>query len=532
MTLLESLLRPQGAARNPADDFWWSPANAFIGRPALSGVMVSPDSAAKVSAVYACARIISESLASLPAIVYRRLDNGARVRDPQHPAYKLLHDRPNAWQTPFQFKHLLQWNVLFRGAGYAEYVPGMRGQPDQLKPIHPDLVRREQLADGSLRFMVRDRDSERERPILQEDMFHVDGLSLDGVNPVSVVTYYARESIGLAIAAEQFAARVYSQGALHKGVLQHPGALSEDAQQRLRAEFMSRHAGLDNAHAPLILEEGMSWSSTSMTVEDASLIETRTFQVSDIARWFGVPLHLIQSESKDTSWGSGIEQLSLGFVKYTLVPWLTRWEEAASRDLIGTDDATHFLEFLVDALLRADLKTRYESYMIATGGPWMTRNEVRTIENQNPIEDLDEVLQPLNYATVDQAATAMDAKANPPAPVAPPAPPEPTEAPAKPKQARADLDVFVRDAAARVVRKEIAAIDRISSRFGDAEARARALTEFFAEHAAFVEQVLHLDGMAALAYCRQQHKNADLAAINEQASIDLLVTLSIGDALE
>lgn len=518
-------IQPGVQARNPAEEFWWTPT---VGTTALSGVRVSPDTAPKVSAVYACGALISESLASLPAITYRMLDGGARERDPQHPIYRLLHRRPNPRMTPFQFKHGMQWNVLFRGAAYARFIPGRRGQVDRLQPIHPDLVRREVLADDTLRFLVKDPGSNTEAPILQEDMFWVDGLSVDGVNPVSVISY-ARESIGLAIAAEEYAARVYSQGGLHKGVLTHPGNLSQSAQERLREQFLERHAGLANAHAPLILEEDMKFAATSMTPEDAVLIESREFSVADIARWFRVPLHMIGQTTKETSWGSGIEQLSQSFVTYTLLPWLIRWEEAITRDLLGEDDPEHFVEFLTNALLRGDQKSRYEAYQVAVGGPFMTRNEVRRLENMNPQGDgLDEVLVPLNMASQSQFEQL-------PMPTDPPGP-RPAPAPAQPTRQSPDrkaLVAYVEDAAGRVVRKEQAALTKAARRSGeDPAAWGEAVQGFYADHAPHVAAAMRIPAAAAADYVETQMAELIVGGLPDEGWWAVAIDALVARALE
>lgn len=393
MGLITRALSPRAHTPDPRDEFWWSSgAAAFM---AASGIPVTPENAMKASAVWACVNLISKTLAMLPLIVYQRRTDGGRDRAEGHPLYDVLRWQPNRWQTAMEWKEMLQGHLLLRGNAYSQIVPGRRGFVDQLIPLHPDRVEPEFTEEGTVRYRVTDPDGT-QRVLLQDEVFHLRAFSSDGLKGMSVIAY-ARESIGVALAAESYGARVFSQDARPGGVLEHPGTLSKEARDNLRRSWHEQHAGLQNAHKVAILEEGMKWHQIGLTNEDAQFLQTREFQIADIARYFGVPLHLIQMTEKSTSWGTGIEQLSLGFVIYTEMPWMVRWEQAVHRDLILAKDR-YFAEFLPDALLRGDIKTRYEAYAIGRQWGWLSVNDVRRFENMNPVANGDEYLRPLNMA--------------------------------------------------------------------------------------------------------------------------------------
>lgn len=393
MGVLSELRQANYQATGAASDerFW----NAYAGTSA-SGIAVNADSAMKSSAVYACVRLIAESVASLPLITYQRQADGGKLRALNHPLYDLLHDAPcrEPRMTAFNFKATAMAHLLLRGNAYSYILPGPRGPVDQLELINPDFVTPEIVDRKILRYKIRQPNG---TPVTYnaEDIFHVTGLSLDGITGVSVVKY-ARESFGLSLAAESYAARVFSQDGTPRGVLQMKGKLSPNGIERLREEWAEKHSGLINAHKPAILEEGMEWKGIGMTAEDAQLIASREFEVEEICRWFNVPLHMAQSHVKSTSWGTGISELSLGFVTWTLLPWTRRWEDTIAQQLIVAN-RRFFSEFLFSALLRGNLKERYEAYAIGRNNGFLTVNDILRFENMNPIgPEGDTRLQPLN----------------------------------------------------------------------------------------------------------------------------------------
>ncbi len=473
MTFLQQLLG-QASSLSPDEERFWT--NAYSAKTA-SGMRVSPDGALKISTAWACGRLIAETVAMLPRIVYQRLDNGGKERAGNHPLYSLLHDQPNRRQTSFEFVDMLQMHALFRGNGYAKILPGPRGPVDRLIPIHPDRVTPEELDEETMRYQVVEKDGST-KIYNDDEIFHLRGLSLDGVNGVSVVTY-ARESLGLTLAAKRFGAKYFGNYAKPGGVLKHPGNLSEEAQERLRNQTEAMTNG-ENIHRTMILEEGMEWQQVTISPEDSQMLQTREFQAEDVCRWFRVPPHMVGLTSKATSWGTGIEELSRGFVTFVLMPWLVRWQQLISKDLIVASDK-FFVEFLTDALLKGDIEKRYNAYAIGRQWGWLATNEIRKFENMNPTDwGDDDQLTPLNMQK-----SGADA------------------APAQGGQAH--YRRLVQESAARVVRKEVAAMTRAARRAeGDPAAWEAAVKEFYADHAEFVAQAMQISLSLAQAYCHTQ----------------------------
>jgi HK97 family phage portal protein len=517
VSILASLFAPtrvQAETPPPHSDYWYGPVSV----PSVAGVNVSPDSAMRISAVWACVRVLSETIASLPLLVYRRRDDGGRERASGHPLYDLLHTQPNRWQTAFEFFEMLTACVLLRGNAYAEIVPGPRGPVDQLLPLHPDRVTVEALRGGGQRYRV-NRDDGTVDTLLDSEVLHLRGLSSDGITGLSVVEY-AREAMGLSLATESYGARLFSQNARPGGVLTHPNKLSQDVADRIRTSWQQAHSGLANAHSVAVLEEGMKFEPVGMTNEDAQFLATREFQIEEVARWFRVPLHMISSTTKATSWGSGIEQLSLGFVTYTLLPWLRRWEQAISRDLISATD-TYFCEFLVDGLLRGNTKDRYDAYAVARNWGWMSVNDIRRRENMNPVgPEGDRLLEPLNMKGLGE-----------PSPQVPPSRPTP---PAGNSAARAHYALLVQDAASRIIRREVAAMSKAAGRSADNPSRWEIeVDEFYGTHGNYVAETLRIPTEAAYRYTQEQRtalKERGVAAMRdwETCRVADLVALVMG----
>lgn len=379
-TMLGVVGRPRVTARPAADDdYWYTPRSI----PTASGVGIDSDSALRVAAVFACVRVLAETIASLPLHVYRRLPGGGKARAPEHKLYHLLHDQPNEWQTSFEFREQLMGHLCLRGNAYAEIVPGVRGTVNELLPIHPDRVSVYRLINKRLQYEVRDPFTNRKRILSQDMVLHLRGLSSDGMlglNPIEM----QRDVIGNARATDIQAGAFFKQGMRPSGVLQHPGKLSDEAQKHLRDSMMDVHGGAENAHKMMILEEGMEWRSLSMTSEDAQFIENRKYNVTDIARIFRLPPYMVGDYERATY--SNVEQAAIDFVVHTIRPWLVRWEQAFTRDLI-TDSDTYFAEFLVEGLLRGDIQARSAALQTQFQNGAITIDEWREIENRNPVPD-------------------------------------------------------------------------------------------------------------------------------------------------
>lgn len=372
-----------------------------------SGAAVTPNKAMRVATVYACVRIIAGAVATLPLDIKRRLDDRTRLDVSGHPVWQRLRRKPNGWQTPSQFKRMMQAHLLLRGKAYA-LIARSRGDVLQLVPLHPDRVECTQADDLSLSYVYTRKDGRR-ITLRQEEVFHLVGLTLDGVNGVSAITF-ARETIGLSLAMEDHGATMFRNGARPSVVLTHPAKLGKEGQALLKASLDDYRAGGANEGKALILEEAMTVEPLTMTSEDAQWIESRKFSRTDIAMFFGVPPHMLGDTEKATSWGTGIEQQSIGFVTYALEDWLTTWEETIGRDLLGDDD-TLYARFNRSALVKGDIKARWGAYVQALQWGVMSPNEVRALEDMNPREGGDIWYPPPN--TAGDSGTGNDGTAEP-----------------------------------------------------------------------------------------------------------------------
>lgn len=359
-----------------------------------AGTTVTPNSAMRVAAVYACVRIISGAVATLPLHIKRRVDERTRQDASDTPIWKVLRRRPNRWQTPSQFRRMLQAHLLLRGNAYAMIVRS-RGNMQELIPLHPDRVEVKQVDDLGLEYIYTRQDGRRIL-LAQTEVFHLVGLTLDGVHGVSAISY-ARETIGLSLAMEDHGAATFRNGARVSGVLKHPNKLGPEAVANLKAGLEEFRSGGEQEGKNLILEEGMDYARIAMTAEDAQWLEARKFSRTDIAMFFGVPPHMIGDTEKSTSWGTGIEQQSIGFVAYTLEDHLTMWEEAINRDLIGAEEQL-YARFNRAALVKGDIKARWEAYVKGLQWGVYSPNEIRALEDQNPRDGGDVFYPPPNTA--------------------------------------------------------------------------------------------------------------------------------------
>ncbi len=504
----------------PDDDFWYG----AVGQTSQAGVKVSPETAMTISTVFRCVSAIGQDVAGMPLKMYRRLERG-KEEARNHPLYELLHDQPNTWQTAFEWREMMLGHLLLRGNAYNLIVPGARGFADQLIPLHPGRMKVEQLENRRLRYTY-NWENGRQEIFTQDEIFHLRGLSSDGIVGLSVVAL-ARDSFGLGIATERYGARFFGNNAMPGGVLQSQGKLSPVAQARLRDSWQKLYGGVDRSHNIAVLEEGLTWQQVGLSNEDSQFLETRNFQIEEVARWFGVPLHRIGHTEKATSWGTGIEQFNIGYIVYTLQPWLVRIEQAIRRDLILAKE-TFFAEFLIDGLLRGDSKTRAESHRISIMTGYKTRNEAREQENQNPLPGLDEPLVPLNMATVDEDGNIL--------PISGGGSSAGQSAPMGLTGSRAQM--LALEAAARVIRKETTAIKKASARYeGDDEGFETWLLDFYNKHAGFVADVLHVDADAAADYAEMQRYSVMMNGtevietwLDERAP--KLAALALGEVIE
>ena len=360
-----------------------------------SGASVTPNSAMRVATVYACVRIRSGVVANMPLQIKRRVDDRTREDASDHPLWRLLRRKPNRWQTPSSFRRMMQAHLMLRGNAYAMKVVS-RGQVIELIPLHPDRVECKQNDDLSLSYLYTRTDGRRVA-LRQDEVFHLVGLTLDGVHGVSAI-HYARETIGLALAMEDHGSTTFRQGARVSAALSHPGKLGIEGQNTLRSSLDAFRSGGEQEGKTLILEEGMEYKPIAMTAEDAQWIESRKFSRTDIAMFFGVPPHMIGDTEKSTSWGSGIDAQTQGFVTFTSEDDLTMWEETINRDLIDEAETDLYALFNRAALVKGDIKARWEAHVKALQWGVSSPNEIRALEDQNPREGGDVYYPPPNTA--------------------------------------------------------------------------------------------------------------------------------------
>lgn len=409
----------QAAYRDATDDFWYRAIGSALGTAA--GVPVDADRALEADGVLECVQVIAETLATLPLIVYRRTADGGKERAPDHPVYELLHRAPNGWQTAFEFVEQMQAHLLIRRNSYAEILRDGNGTPVALEPLHPATVTVERLDTGRLRYSVRQPNGAPPRRLLQEEVFHLRGLSLDGITGLDLIQK-KRESIAVALAAEKFGARYFKLGAATSGVFETPKGLSDKALKHLRESLDKMHAGFENAWRPVILEDGLTFKQTGANAKDAQLVELRQVQRKIIASFFRVPPHKIGI--LDDATFSNIEQQALEFVSDTLMGPVRRWEAKINRELLGPesspDGEEYFAEFLLEGLLRAETAARYQAYNLGIQAGFLTRNEARVAENRNPLPGLDTPLEPLNMQPAGTPRLPGGAPSAPGSPNAPP----------------------------------------------------------------------------------------------------------------
>ena len=437
---------------------------AFLmgGAPTYTGVRVDEESALRYGAVYACVRIISESIAALPLVLMRQRGR-ARERATAHPLYGLLHNMPNPEMTSFEWRELSLSHLLLWGNALSEKeLDGNTGRTVALWPLNPAKVEKiERTAEG-VQYVYRESD-ETLRTIPGFRVHHVKGPGDGswGHSPIGVV---ARQAVALGLATEEFGARFFGNGARPGGVLETPGKLSQTAIERLQTSFATEHGGLANSHRVKVLEEGLQYKSVGIPPEEAQFLETRKFQVTEIARIYRVPPHMLADLDRATF--SNIEHQSLNFVQHTLMPWIVRHEQAIYRDLLTERERKdYFAKYVVAGMLRGDQAARAQAYSMGINTGYYTRNEVRELEDLNPLEGLDEPLVPLNMVEVGQEPLAPPSGPT----AAPRALPEPAfteirgqiEERAKGDKQRRIMNRHVRlfeDAAGRAVKREIADI--------------------------------------------------------------------------
>jgi HK97 family phage portal protein len=347
-----------------------------------SGENVTADTALTVAAVYACVRVLSETVASLPLFIYQARKDGGKDSVRQHPLWDLLHNKPNQDQTAYEFFEQGMAHLNLRGNAFSQKIREASGRIVELIPQDPSMVKVERGEDGRLIYKITGADG-REKTFKQQEIWHVRGLSTDGIIGLSPIQQ-AREAIGISMAADKYGGRFFRNSARPSGYLKHPGTLKETARASLAESWQASYGG-ENASSTAVLEEGLEYHALSISNEDAQFLESRQFQIEEIARIFRVPCVLIGHPDNTSTYASA-EQFFLSFVVHTIRPWVTRIEKSINVNLVSEDDRKKgiFAEFKLDGLLRGDTASRYQAYALAIQNKIMNPNEVRSLENMNP----------------------------------------------------------------------------------------------------------------------------------------------------
>lgn len=385
MGILE-LIGLKRARDKPTNSYEGSDFSYLFGRT-TSGKNVNEMTALQTTAVYACVRILAEAIASLPIHVYRHTDEG-KEQDVNHQLYYLLHDEPNPDMTSFVFRETLMSHLLIWGNAYAQIIRDGRGQVLALYPLLPDRVTVKRDDRGELYYVYQR--SEEDNPnfkdkgniiLKKSEVLHVPGLGFDGLIGYSPIAM-AKNAVGMTLATEEYGASFFANGANPGGVLEHPGILKDPS--KVRESWNQVYQGTNNSHKVAVLEEGMSYKTIGIPPNEAQFLETRKFQINEIARLYRIPPHMVGDLEKSSF--SNIEQQSLEFVKYTLDPWVVRFEQAFQKALLLPDEKkTYFIKFNLDGLLRGDYQSRMNGYAIGRQNGWLSTNDIRRLEDMNPL---------------------------------------------------------------------------------------------------------------------------------------------------
>lgn len=489
----------------------------FGGRPSATGVVVTADTALMSSPVWRAVSLLTKSIASIPLNTYAYLPGagGGKSLNVAHALFDLLHNAPNDWQTSYEWREMMVGHLELRGNAYSKIITAPNGKITALIPLHPDRVwphYRAVVPGGpKVRFYQYAPLEGPAEVLFWDEMLHWRGFSTDGISGISRIAM-AAEAIGLALAAEEHGARFFSNDATPGGVLSHPKTLSEEAQKRLKKSWMDRQQGVTKAHAPAVLEEGLTWTSIGVTSKDAQFLETRKFQIDEVARWFDIPPHKLMEMSASTF--GNIEEQNIEFVTDAVIPRCVKITQALMRDLMSQDDRKkNFINFVVKGLLRGDMKSRFEAWAIAKNAGFMSADDICAEEDLNPLPDGQGkmYLVPLNMIPADKVGAMADKAAEPTPPPAPPPAPAPAKdgtpapvdppAPTKKKSQRsahiAELRArvamahrhVVADASLRSLKREVVAGRRAlqSARSSQSTAPIAAFAaDFYLEHELFV----------------------------------------------
>jgi HK97 family phage portal protein len=519
------------------------PATWFdsLGTRSDAGVLVSPEVALTIGVVYRAINVLAHAVATVPLVIYRSLDGEGKERDNSHPQYRMLHDQPNAWQTSFQFRHLMVSRMILWGNYFAQLLPG-RGGIGQMVPLDPNpSVTRivDQLGDGRLVYVTRFLEKGVYGPevkLLQDDVLHVRSFSKDGKSGVPL-TDFARNAMGLALAAEKHGSMFMRRGAQFSGILTTPGSMDEPTRAHNEAAWNKARGGMAGTGTVPLLEGGMDFKQTSSTNKDSQWLETRDFQIADLGpRFLGVPGLLCGYPDKTATYASAQEMRQV-FVDNGVMPLTDNIRAELNRSVVVGAPDRFQADFLLEGLLRGDIKTRYDAHRIAIMTGWKTRNEIRRIEGDNPgPEELDDFFEPLNLGKAGETPDGAGSDGTPAAPRRRQQPPqeEPEE-----DAAALRLQAIAEGVARGLVRKEITAIVGVGKQLGAARRYASDpagwrvwLTEFYGEHAKAVSERLRVPWDVAERYCQAQREALEASAAAaerfETEAVPKLVAIATG----
>jgi HK97 family phage portal protein len=481
----------------PWDDYWYS----NLGFSSASGVRVNADSAKRIAAVLACVGVIGRNIGMMPCKIYTEAPDGSKRVVTHHPLYEVLYSRPNSQQTAFEFKQMMQGHVELRGNAYAEIKPGPRGAVDQLIPMHPDRVRVERLQSGKLRYQYDDPLTNNTRALMEEEVFHLRNYSDDGMVGQSTVAM-AVDLFGVALAQQDFVARFMKNDARPPIVFETAGPVfkTKTQEEEFLKSWQDRHTAANRGKAGL-LPFGITAKVLGVTPVDQELLDAMKFGRIQICSIFGVPPHLIGETEKAATYAS-VEQFNIMYSVHCILPRIVMWEQAIQRDLITSD--RFFAKFSMAALLRGDTASRFAAYQVAIQNGWMNQDEVRLLEDLNPIPNGDGKtywrqsawipLGQIEAVTPDAQANQIDTS-------------DPNDdgsagdgTQGKIRDAR--LKALANSAAERCVRKEVSALRKLVDR----GATGYDFEQFYEEHLGFVSNVLGIEA-ADLVDVRQEHYN-------------------------
>lgn len=512
-----SLFQAAGPDRSPYGDFWFEP----IGGRSASGQRITADGALRLTAVWACVRILSETLACHPLQLSRPKAGGGSTKITDHPLLRLFNLAPNSMQTPFEWREMLQAHLVLRGNAYNQIVTNGRGEITALVPMHPDRMKPEMLPSGDWRYRYRQPDG-RDLMLTRGEVWHLRGMSFDGIlglNPIEL----ARDAIGIGLSAQEYGARFFHNDARPGAVIEFKGTFKDaSARDTFKASWQLAQSGV-NRGKTAVLEHDMQYKEIGLNNADAQFIETRKLQVTEIARLFRVPPHMIADLERSTN--NNIEHQGLEFVLHTMTPWAERWESSVKSNLLLEGESDIDVKFDFTSLLRGDHASRAAFYTSAINAGWLTRNEARDEEGRDPLPGLDVPLQPLNMVpagTLPQDLRPGNDGGSPKQP----------GAPVPGRSAGARHFALVQAVATRVARKEWQVVRAASMDKGDWVATVAAAYE---AHAPFVAACLNVPMEAARAYCASRVKDVAAGVLEQDFmafALSKLERLALDGSLE